>query len=58
MKGQIKQIVDMEKYFKIVIHVEDTDFIAQISKSSFYEMKLKFDIPVYATFKASAVKVY
>ena len=52
------QIIDVENQLKLKILVEDIEIIALITKKSFYEMNLKFDIPVYVTFKASAVQVY
>jgi len=58
IKGKILQIINMQNHLKLKILIEDIEIIALITKESFYEMNLKFDNPVYVTFKASAVQVY
>ena len=57
-KGKILQIVDMQNLLKLKILINDIEINTLITKESFYEMKLKFDVDVYLTFKASAVQVY
>ncbi len=57
-KGKILQIIDKLNHLKLIIQIEDVEISALITKDSFYEMNLKFDVDVYLTFKASAVQVY
>ncbi len=67
-KGKIKEIIDRGAIIKIVVFAESCgspqsgdvgiSFVVALTKQSFDDMNLTIDMPVYITFKASAVHLF
>lgn len=57
LKGTLMDFVDMDAFVSLIVSVDNSSFVALITKRSFLEMRLKKGSEVYLSFKASAVHV-